>query len=87
MNKVELIESYAKELNTTKVEAERNLNAFIKVIKDSLKAGEDVKLVGFVDFSVKDVEAHEARNPKTGEIVQVEAKTVVKAKASKTILK
>ena len=87
MNKSGLVEAYAKELNTTKVEAERNLDAFIKVIKDTLKSGEDIKLVGFTDWLVQEKPAHEAKNPKTGEKVQVEAKTVVKAKASKTILK
>jgi DNA-binding protein HU-beta len=86
MNKSQFIDKYAEKLGTKK-EAEVAFNAFVEVVKETLKSGEDIKIVGFTDWTVQDKPAHEARNPKTKETIMVEAKTVAKAKASKSILK
>ncbi|MHB1630710.1 MAG: HU family DNA-binding protein [Acidithiobacillus sp.] len=46
-------------------------------------SGKKVRIHGFGTFSVKHKPAHEARNPSTGESVQVPAKDVLVFKASK----
>ena len=43
--------------------------------------GDKVSIVGFGAWSVADKEAREARNPRTGEVIKVPAKKVVKFKA------
>ena len=50
MNKAELITSMAEESNLTKKDTESALNAFLKVVQETLATGEKVQLVGFVTF-------------------------------------
>jgi nucleoid DNA-binding protein len=47
-----------------------------------LKASDQVLLVGFGSFKVKDKPAHMGRNPMTGETVSVPEHRVLKFKAS-----
>lgn len=90
MNKGELVAKLAEQTGLTKKEADGSINAFIEIVKDSLKKGEAVQLVGFGAFVAKERKAREARNPRTGEKVKI-AKTVVPAfkpgKALKEALK
>jgi len=50
-----------------------------------LKKGEEVSVAGFGIFAVKDRAARVARNPKTGEPVNVPAKRVPKFKPAKAL--
>jgi len=59
------------------------VNAAALVIKAAVEEGEKVMIRDFGTFSMKDRAARTARNPKTGEAVQVPAKTVLVFKASK----
>lgn len=81
MNKAELISAIAAQTDLTKVEAKKALDAFINVTSEALKNGERLTLVGFGTFSVSEREARNGRNPRTGEVIQIEAKKVVKFKA------
>ena len=47
MNKNELIASMASEAGLTKADAGKALDAFISSITQALKAGDEVRLVGF----------------------------------------
>ena len=49
----------------------------------ALMDGDDVRLIDFGTFSTTERSARTARNPKTGEAIQVPAKTAVKFKAGK----
>jgi len=81
MNKVQLIDAIKNEQpNITKSDIERVLDAFVEIVTESLTHGERVVLVGFGSFTVKDKAAREGRNPKTGEVVEIEARRVVKFK-------
>ncbi len=75
MTKSELIErlSYnAGELN--KREAEVVVNTIFDSIGDALVDGDRVEIRGFGSFTVREREAREARNPKSGEVVSIPAK-------------
>ena len=52
MNKNELIASMASEAGLTKADAGKALDAFISSITQALKAGDEVRLVGFGTFAV-----------------------------------
>ena len=78
MNKFEFVGAVANEANCTKVDAERAVNAFIKVIGSALKNGEKVTLTGFGSFSSSKRESYTGRNPQTGESLQIPAKVVAK---------
>ena len=85
MNKQGLAEWVHGELGGTKVQAERIVDGLFNKITSTLKGGEEVSVAGFGIFSVKQRAARTARNPKTGESVQVPAKRVPKFRAAKAL--
>ena len=52
-------------------------------ITAALKAGEDVRLVGFGSFSISARAAREGRNPRTGQTITIEASKQPKFTAGK----
>ncbi|HGJ5880066.1 MAG TPA: HU family DNA-binding protein [Arsenophonus nasoniae] len=85
MNKTEVINQIAEKTNLTKKDSEKVLNAFIETVTETLKAGNDVQLVGFGSFQVKPRAAREGRNPQTGKVIQIAASNVPSFKAGKTL--
>ncbi len=85
MSKAELVEKIAEQAKLTKVDAERAVNAFINVVSASLKAGDDVTLVGFGTFTTGDRAERQGRNPQTGAVITIAAKKVVKFKPGKAL--
>lgn len=83
MNKAELIDKIAEKESLNKAQAGRILENIIETITSTLKKGDEVALTGFGTFSAKKRAARTARNPKTGEKIQVAAMTVPKFKAGK----
>ena len=61
------------------------LKSFTKVTTDVLAKGDSVSLAGFGTFSPKDCSARTGHNPKTGESIQIPARTVPKFKAAKAL--
>ncbi|MDY7043674.1 HU family DNA-binding protein [Virgibacillus sp. M23] len=87
MKTQDVVNRIAEITGGTKKEAKQYLGAFKQVVVEGLESGEGVSLKGFVEFSVKEVPAHEARNPQTGESVQVPAHRKGTAKLSNSIKK
>lgn len=81
MNKGELVSAIAEKAGLSKAQAGDALDAALGAIQDALKGGDEVKIVGFGTFLVADRPAGEARNPRTGEKVQVPASKTPKFKA------
>ena len=73
MNKSQLVEVVAIKSGVKKKDAELVVNALTETILDSMKNGEKVQIVGFGTFDVKVRDARTARNPKTGESIEVPA--------------
>ena len=80
MNKAELTAAMAEKSGLTKADAEKALNAFTETITNCMKKDDRVGLVGFGSFSVAERSARSGRNPKTGEVIEIAAKKVVKFK-------
>ena len=76
MNKTELIEHIANNADISKAAAARALDSTIEAVKKTLKKGGTVSLVGFGTFAVGKRAARTGRNPRTGEHVPVEQKSV-----------
>ncbi len=77
MNKKQLIEEVARELERPKADAERMINGVIEGIKKGLKKDGQVQLIGFGSFNVKKRKARKGRNPKNGETIKIKpSKTV-----------
>ena len=85
MTKVELIDKVAEGLGLPKREIEKMLEKLISTIQNALKAGSKVSVAGLGTFVVKEKKARIARNPKTGESVQVPAKKAPKFRPGKEL--
>ena len=78
MNKSELIDSMAADAGISKASAKKALDSMMGNVESALKKGERVSLVGFGSWSVKPKAARDGRNPRTGELLKIAAKNVVK---------
>ncbi|PCK07831.1 MAG: DNA-binding protein HU [Alteromonadaceae bacterium] len=85
MNKSELVEAIAGSADITKAAAGRALDAMTETIAEALKAGDQVVLVGFGTFAVKERAARTGRNPQTGEPLEIAAATIPNFKAGKAL--
>lgn len=73
MNKSELIDVIADKADISKASAGRALDAALEGIAAALKGGDQVALVGFGTFAVKERAARQGRNPQTGETMVISA--------------
>jgi DNA-binding protein HU-beta len=85
MNKTDLINAIAEKAELTKADSGRALEAFFETVQASLKKGEDVSVVGFGTFTVRDRAARIGRNPRTNEAINIKASKVPAFKAGKTL--
>ena len=70
MNKSQLIDQIAASADISKAASGRALDALTDAITAALKEGDQVALVGFGTFSVRERAARSGRNPQTGETIQ-----------------
>ncbi len=86
MNKAELVSKLSEKVGITKKQAEDTLEAFTDMVMDTLKAGGEVTIAGFGNFSAKRRAARMGVNPqKPSEKMQIPAVTVPKFKAGKAL--
>jgi len=87
MTKAELIEKIAAKAKISKKAANIALNTFVSSVTQALKKGDRVALVGFGTFSVAKRKARTARNPRTGEKINVPARKAPKFKPGRELKK
>ncbi|MAZ86356.1 MAG: DNA-binding protein HU [Cellvibrionaceae bacterium] len=85
MNKSELIEAVAASADIPKAAAGRAVDAMVEAVTGALQADDQVVLVGFGTFSVKDRAARTGRNPQTGEPIEIAAAKIPSFKAGKAL--
>jgi len=85
VNKAELIDAVAENADISKAAAARAVDTVLESITTTLKNGEQVALIGFGTFSVKDRAARTGRNPRTGEPLEIPAAKVPSFKAGKAL--
>lgn len=85
VNKADIVSSIHDHIGGTKVQAEEVMQLFIDTIHSNLKKGEDVTIAGLGIFTASQRAAREARNPRTGEKIQVPAMKVPKFRAAKAL--
>ena len=75
MTKSELVEKVVeKNPSLSRKESELVVNLIFDSMCDALKSGEKVEIRGFGSFTIREREAREARNPKSGDVVKIPAK-------------
>ena len=85
MNKQELVSGMSEKTNMSKKDMGAALEAFMDVVREELKAGGKVQLVGFGTFEVSERAERMGRNPQTGEEMLIKASKVPKFKAGKAL--
>lgn len=85
MNKNELIGAVADASGLTRNDATKAVEGVFDAITAALKAGDEVRLVGFGTFSVAKRKASTGRNPRTGEPLEIKASAQPKFKAGKVL--
>ena len=85
MNKQDLIVQVADATGLGRAEASRAVESVFDVISNALKRGDEVRLVGFGNFSVTRRKASTGRNPRTGEPMQIKATSQPKFRPGKVL--
>jgi DNA-binding protein HU-beta len=85
MSKDEIISAIAQKTGSTKTATETFLNGFIETVKETLKKGGDVSLVGFGTFKVIETKERNGRNPQTGKAIKIPAGKRVKFTVGKNL--
>ncbi|MFZ4551542.1 MAG: integration host factor subunit alpha [Aquabacterium sp.] len=85
LTKAELSEMLFERLGLNKRESKDMVEAFFELVHDSLISGSDVKLSGFGNFQIRQKASRPGRNPRTGEVIPINARQVVTFHASQKL--
>jgi DNA-binding protein HU-beta len=85
VNKADLVDAIAENADLSKAAASRALDAVLNQITSALQTGDQVALVGFGTFAVKERSARTGRNPQTGAEMKIPAAKVPKFTAGKAL--
>jgi len=85
MNKAEFVDSVAAKAGMSKQDAGTAVDAVLDSLTDAMKGGNQITLIGFGTFLVRERDARTGRNPRTGEAIQIAASKVPSFKAGKAL--
>jgi len=85
MTKADIVERISATTGLTKKDTAMVVNRFFEVVTEALAQGNNIEIRGFGSFKVKNRRARKARNPRTGEAVEVPARWVPTFKPSKEL--
>ena len=87
MTKAELVKKVASKIKLSRKQAKDVVNAMTQSISDSLAGGDKVEIRGFGSFRIRERNGRTARNPSSGEMVEVSPKKVPFFTAGKDLRK
>lgn len=85
MTKAELINQIAEKAGITRVKAEIVVNTIFDSMVDALKRNDRIEIRGFGSFVNRHYDAYQGRNPRTGEIINVQDKKLPFFKVGKEL--
>ena len=85
MNKMDIINKLATDINVNQKIAKIAVDTVIDSIKKAIINNERVEIRGFGSFTLREYKAYKGRNPKSGETVQVETKRLPYLKVGKEL--
>jgi integration host factor subunit beta len=85
MNKSQLIEALAQEINLPLREASPITDTILDTMVEALTAGDSIEIRGFGSFVVKEYDSYIGRNPKTGDSIKVPSKKLPFFKVGKDL--
>ena len=75
MNKEELVQEVSKKAKVTQKEASDIINSMMEIIEKNVAKGKKVTMVGFGTFESRKRSARTGRNPQTGALIKIAAKS------------
>lgn len=85
MNKPEIVAAIAEKTGMKKKDAEAMIDAFVDTVKEALKKGDKVALIGFGTWGTRERAKRNGVNPRTGKKISIPAKTVPYFKVGKEL--
>lgn len=85
MIKADIVDKVYEKLGLSRNEATEVVDKIFDTIKDSLEEGEKVQIVGFGTFDLREKNERIGRNPKTGEEITINSRTVLTFKTSRIL--
>lgn len=82
MTKSDLINNVKANMKCGRKEAEEIVESVLDIMKETLAAGEEVKVSGFGKFVVNQKHDRTGRNPQTGELLTITARKILTFKPS-----
>ena len=85
MTKADIVEKIHTNTGLSKKDSAAMMEAVFAIMRESLEAGETIKISGFGSFEVNQKDARRGRNPQTGEAITIEARKVLTFKPSNVL--
>ena len=85
LNKGEFASLMAAQFDCSKSEAEKTINMFVDSMINLFKSGQELTLVGFGSFSIKERAERDGVNPKTGQKMRISSSRQPSFKAGKNL--
>ena len=85
MNKIDIINKIAEDMNLNQKVAKIAVDTIVDTIKNAIVNNERVEIRGFGSFTLGNYRAYQGRNPKTGELVDVQSKRLPYFKVGKEL--
>jgi len=85
LTKNDLIEHIYLTTGFSKKESSGIVEEVFETVKSTLASGENVKISGFGNFTVKRKDSRLGRNPQTGEAIEISARNIVSFKPSMSL--
>lgn len=74
MNKAELTDALAEEVDLPTKAASSIVRTILDSMTETLVKGDNVEIRGFGSFTIREYDSYTGRNPKTGEVTQIKPK-------------
>jgi len=85
VTKADIAEKIQAVASLSKQESSDLLESLLSIMKDTLEAGEKLKIAGFGNFEVKQKSDRRGRNPQTGEAITIGARRILTFKPSNVL--
>jgi integration host factor subunit alpha len=82
MTKADIVEKIHTTTGLSKKDSAEMMESVFAIMKESLEAGESIKVSGFGNFEVRQKADRKGRNPQTGEAITIAARKVLTFKPS-----
>ncbi len=85
MTKADIVEVVHNRTGFSKKESSEAVESILDILKEILEEGEKIKLSGFGNFVIRNKEVRKGRNPKTGQEMEISARSVLTFKPSQKL--